>query len=74
MRNPSDPSEYWQFCTGCAGAAIGIVATRDLSSTWSAVAGLIYDPVENVSLYYDETSALWWIFTNVCTNGCLHRC
>lgn len=64
IKNPSDPTEYWQLCTGCAGAAIGIVATRDLLGPWAPVMGLIFDPVENVSLFFDEATGLWWIFTN----------
>jgi hypothetical protein len=65
MLNPQDPTEYWQFCTGCAGASIGLVSTRDLFGDWSPVTGLITDPVENVSLFFDDATGLWWLFTNV---------
>ena len=72
MPNPDDPSEWWQFCTGCAGASIGLVSTRDLHGLWSPVKGLIFDPVENVSLFWDEVACLWWLFTNVRRGGSFH--
>jgi hypothetical protein len=63
--NPNDPTgtEWWQFCTGC-GASIGAVKTTNLTGNWTQIANLITDPVENVSLYYEESNGLWFLFTN----------
>jgi hypothetical protein len=64
MKNPSNSSEYWQFCTGCANAAIGLTKTTNLTTPWTNVQGLIDDPVENTSLYFEEYNNLWFLFTN----------
>jgi hypothetical protein len=65
MKSPNDPTLWWQFCTGCAGASIGLVSTRNLTGpSWDPVVGLISDPVENTSLYFEESSGLWFLFTN----------
>jgi hypothetical protein len=63
MPSPAGDGSYWMFCTGC-GASIGLASTRDLDGAWRDVLPLISDPVENVSLYFDERSGLWWLFTN----------
>ena len=65
MKNPNDSSEWWQFCTGCSNASIGLVTTRDLRGNWTEKMPLITDAaVENSSLYFEESNKLWWLFTN----------
>jgi len=65
MPNPTDPDEWWQFCTGCSGGSIGLVTTRNLTGYWTEKMPLITDaPVENTSLYFEESSGLWYLFTN----------
>ena len=65
MRNPNDASEWWQFCTGCAGGSIGLATTRNLTGTWTETKALITDAaVENTSLYFEEQNGLWFLFTN----------
>jgi hypothetical protein len=65
MANPTDPGEFWQFCTGCAGASIGLASTRNLTGPWTAKQPLISDAaVENTSLYFEKANGLWFLFTN----------
>ena len=64
MPSPAAPGEWWQFCTSCAGANIGLDATRDLAGAWGEVMGLIHDPVENFSMYFEEAISTWFGFTN----------
>lgn len=64
MKNPNNSSEYWQFCTGCAGGSVGLVKTTNLTTPWTNVEALIHDPVENTSLYYEAFNQLWFLFTN----------
>ena len=63
MPSPLNDGSYWMFCTGC-GASIGLATTRDLYGAWSDALPLITDEVENVSLYFEESNGLWWLFTN----------
>ena len=66
LASPTDPGQWWQFCTGCAGGAIGLVAsaTPELGGPWADVAALIHDPIENFSLYFEASSGLWFGFSN----------
>jgi hypothetical protein len=65
IKNPSDPTEYWQFCTGCAGGSIGLATTRNLTGYWTAKMPLVTSaPVENTALYFEEASSTWFLFTN----------
>lgn len=63
MPSPQGDGSYWQFCTGC-GSSIGIARTDNLTSTWKQWLGLITDPVENVSLFFEQANGLWFLFTN----------
>jgi predicted GH43/DUF377 family glycosyl hydrolase len=65
--------EYLQFFSasfldqaGCQ-RTLGIARTRDLNSTWTTQANPILpsaEQVENSSLYYEPTTAIWYLFTN----------
>ena len=57
---------FWQFCTGCAGGSIGLVAADDVAGPWRDVKPLIVgDRVENFSLYFEASTATWFGFTNL---------
>lgn len=46
---------------------LGIARTKDLDGAWTTDAEPILplsEQVENASLYHDEASGLWWVFTN----------
>lgn len=67
MENPNNPGEWWQYCTGCSGGAIGLVSTTTPSEggPWTEVMPLIIgDPVENWSMYFEESTQTWFGFTN----------
>jgi hypothetical protein len=65
LPNPDDPSEYWQFCTGCAGGSIGLATTRNLTGVWEPKLPLITSAaVENTSLYQEPSTGMWFLFTN----------
>jgi len=65
MRALEGAYAYWQFCTGCAGGAIGLVAADDVAGPWVDVKPLIVgDPIENFSLYFEKATATWFGFTN----------
>ncbi len=68
--------EYLQFFSASSESPImrtlGIARTRDLDGTWSIDPEPILPPeeqIENSSLYYEESSGTWFLFTNHVLSG-----